>query len=106
MKSMELVIEGECYISGRFERACIGVDGGRVVAIARNLEGDRRLDFGSKKILPAAIDSHVHFREPGMTHKEDFGTGSLAALHGGVSCVLDMPNTVPPTTTVSDRKST
>lgn len=101
MKSMELVIEGECYISGRFERACIGVDRGKVVAIARNLEGDKRLDFGSKKILPAAIDSHVHFREPGMTHKEDFGTGSLAALHGGVSCVLDMPNTVPPTTTVS-----
>lgn len=101
MKSMELVIEGECYISGRFERACIGIDGGRIVALARNLEGEKRIDFGSRKILPAAIDSHVHFREPGMTHKEDFGTGSLAALHGGVSCVLDMPNTVPPTTTVS-----
>src|SRR3989339_1084597 len=101
MRSMELVVEGECYISGRFERACIGIDGGRISAIARNLEGDRRIDFGSRKILPAAIDSHVHFREPGMTHKEDFGTGSLAALHGGVSCVLDMPNTVPPTTTMS-----
>ena len=102
MKSMELVIEGECYMSGRFERACVGIDGGRIVAIARNLDGDRRIDFGSRKILPAAIDSHVHFREPGMTHKEDFGTGSLAALHGGVSCVLDMPTTVPPTTTVSE----
>lgn len=101
MKSMELVVEGECYISGRFERACIGIDGGRIVALAKNLEGDTRLDFGSRKILPAAIDSHVHFREPGMTHKEDFATGSLAALHGGVSCVLDMPNTVPPTATVS-----
>jgi len=101
MRSMELVIEGECYISGRFERACIGIDGGRISAIARNLEGDRRIDFGSRKILPAAIDSHVHFREPGMTHKEDFGSGSLAALHGGVSCVLDMPNTIPPTTTSS-----
>jgi len=98
---MELVVEGECYISGRFERACIGIDGGRIVAVARNLEGERRLDFGNKKVLPAAIDSHVHFREPGMTHKEDFRTGSLAALHGGVSCVLDMPNTVPPTTTVA-----
>ena len=98
---MELVVEGECYISGRFERACIGIDGGRIVALARILEGDRRLDFGSRKILPAAIDSHVHFREPGMTHKEDFRTGSMAALHGGVSCVLDMPNTVPPTASVS-----
>ncbi len=99
MRSTELVVEGECYISGRFERACIGIDGGRIVAIARSLEGERRLDFGSRKVLPAAIDSHVHFREPGMTHKEDFGTGSLAALHGGVTCVLDMPNTVPPTST-------
>lgn len=98
---MELVVEGECYISGRFERACIGIEGGRIVALARNLEGEKHLDFGSRKILPAAIDSHVHFREPGMTHKEDFGTGSLAALHGGVSCVLEMPNTMPPTTTPS-----
>lgn len=99
MRSTELVVEGDCYISGRFERACIGIDGGKIVAIARNLEGERRIDFGARKILPAAIDSHVHFREPGMTHKEDFGTGSLAALHGGVTCVLDMPNTVPPTST-------
>ena len=101
---MELVVEGECYISGRFERACIGIDGGRIVALARDLEGERRLDFGSRKILPAAIDSHVHFREPGMTQKEDFGTGSLAALHGGVSCVMDMPNTIPPTSTTSALK--
>lgn len=101
MKDIELVIEGECYISGRFERACIGIDAGRIVALAKNLDGDKRIDFGSRKILPAAVDTHVHFREPGMTQKEDFGTGSLAALHGGVSCVLDMPNTVPPTTTPS-----
>jgi dihydroorotase len=98
---MELVIEGECFLSGRFERTCIGIDDGRIVALASNLEGDRRMDFGSKKILPAAIDSHVHFREPGMTQKEDFASGSLAALHGGVSCVMDMPNTIPPTTSVS-----
>lgn len=98
---MELVVEGECYISGRFERACIGIEGGRIAAVAKRLEGDRRIDLGSSKVLPAAIDSHVHMREPGMAHKEDFRTGSLAALHGGVSCVLDMPNTVPPTDSVS-----
>lgn len=101
---MELVIEGECYVSGRFERACIGIEQGRIVAISRRLEGDQRLDFGSNRILPAAIDSHVHFREPGMTHKEDFSTGSMAALHGGVSCVFDMPNTVPPTDSAAELK--
>jgi dihydroorotase len=104
MVSMDLVVEGECYLSGRFEQACIGIQGGRIAALARRLDGDRRLDFGSLKIIPAAIDSHVHFREPGMTHKEDFRTGSVAALHGGVTCVLDMPNTVPPTDSVSSIK--
>jgi len=97
---MEVVVEGNCYISGRFERCCIGIDGGKVVRIAKILEGDRTYRFGSKMILPGATDAHVHFREPGLTNKEDFATGSLAAVHGGVTCVLDMPNTVPPTVSV------
>ena len=49
--------------------------------------------------LPGLIDAHVHLREPGYTHKEDFATGSAAALAGGVTVMLDMPNTLPPTGT-------
>ncbi|MCB0061571.1 MAG: amidohydrolase family protein [Caldilineaceae bacterium] len=49
--------------------------------------------------LPGLIDAHVHLREPGYTHKEDFYTGTAAALAGGVTTVLDMPNTQPPTAT-------
>jgi len=49
--------------------------------------------------LPGLIDAHVHLREPGYTHKEDFYTGTVAALAGGVTAVLDMPNTNPPTDT-------
>ncbi len=49
--------------------------------------------------IPGLIDAHVHLREPGYTHKEDFYTGTAAALAGGVTAVLDMPNTVPPTDT-------
>ena len=49
--------------------------------------------------LPGLVDAHVHLREPGYTQKEDFHTGSRAALAGGVTTVLDMPNTVPPTST-------
>jgi dihydroorotase len=45
------------------------------------------------------IDAHVHFREPGVTHKEDFATGSTAAVCGGITTVIDMPNQVPPTET-------
>lgn len=51
--------------------------------------------------LPGLIDVHVHLRTPGQTHKEDLRTGTSAALAGGFTCVLDMPNTIPPTTDVS-----
>lgn len=49
--------------------------------------------------LPGLIDAHVHLREPGYTYKEDFDTGTAAALAGGVTVLLDMPNTLPPTAT-------
>jgi dihydroorotase len=97
---MDVVVEGNCYISGKLERCCIGIEHGRIARIAKILEGDKILNFGSRLVIPAATDAHVHFREPGMTHKEDFGSGSLSAVCGGVTCVLDMPNTKPPTTTV------
>jgi dihydroorotase len=51
-------------------------------------------------VLPGAIDGHVHFREPGYTHKEDWGSGTGAAAVGGVTTVFEMPNTNPPTGTV------
>lgn len=56
----------------------------------------------NKIILPGLIDSHVHFREPGLTHKEDFLNGSMAAAAGGITTVLDMPNTIPPTLTIKE----
>jgi dihydroorotase len=56
-------------------------------------------DARGKYILPGIIDAHVHFREPGLTHKEDFASGSAAAVCGGVTTVLDMPNTVPAAST-------
>lgn len=57
------------------------------------------LDATSKYVLPGLIDVHVHLRDPGLTHKEDFITGTLAAACGGVTTVLDMPNTIPPVAT-------
>lgn len=55
------------------------------------------VDVKGKYLLPGLVDVHVHFRTPGMTQKEDWTTGSKAALAGGVTTVLDMPNTIPPT---------
>jgi dihydroorotase len=98
---MEVVVEGNCYVSGRMERCCIGIENGRIQSVAKFIEGEKVHRFGTKIVLPAAIDAHVHFRDPGMTQNEDFKTGSMAAIHGGVTCVFDMPNTKPPTTTLS-----
>ena len=55
--------------------------------------------------IPGLIDVHVHLRDPGQTHKEDFFTGSLAALAGGFTTILDMPNNKTPITTVKDLKN-
>jgi dihydroorotase len=97
---MNLVVEGKAYYKGSFENCCIGIKNGKIVEIKKILKGDKHLKFGNKLILPAGVDSHVHFRDPGMIHKEDFSSGSMAAAFGGISCVFDMPNTIPQTTTV------
>jgi len=95
---MDLTIEGKAYINGSFEKCCIGIDQGRISSIKKILKCENHLDFGNKLIFPGGIDAHVHFRDPGMIQKEDFSTGSLAAASGGISCVFDMPNTIPQTT--------
>ena len=75
----------------------IGVAGGRIAAIgdlAQSSAGEI-IDCRGLHILPGVIDSQVHFREPGATHKEDLETGSRAAALGGVTAVFEMPNTDP-----------
>lgn len=61
---------------------------------------DRKINATGLFVLPGVIDSHVHFREPGLTAKADIGTESEAAAYGGVTTFFDMPNTVPQTTSV------
>ena len=78
----------------------VAISNEKIVAIGANdvlPQGKEEIDAKGKHILPGIIDGHVHFREPGMTHKEDFTTGSTAAVCGGITSVVDMPNTVPPT---------
>jgi len=99
---MDLVIEGRAYYKGKLQHCCIGIENGRISQVRKVLRGDRVLDYGDRLILPAAIDVHTHMREPGMTQKEDFATGTMAAAFGGVTCVFDMPNTIPPTILRSD----
>ena len=79
----------------------VGVLGGRIAAIGdlSQASAGERIDCTGLHILPGVIDTQVHFREPGLTHKEDLETGSRAAVLGGVTAVFEMPNTNPLTTT-------
>lgn len=61
--------------------------------------GAQEVDAKGKHLLPGAIDDQVHFREPGLTHKEDIAHGSAAAVAGGITTFMEMPNTVPQTLT-------
>jgi dihydroorotase len=81
--------------------ADIGVTGGRIAAIGAlsGASAAETVDCTGLHILPGVIDTQVHFREPGLEHKEDLATGSLSAVMGGVTSVFEMPNTNPLTTT-------
>ena len=77
------------------------VDQGKIVEIGPSLsyEGAQVIDASGKVVAPGLVDIHVHFREPGQTHKEDIHTGALAAAAGGFTTVVMMANTTP---TISD----
>lgn len=100
----ELVVTGGTVVGAdSVIEADIAVSDGIIVAVGRNLAARGAavvIDAGGRHVLPGAIDSHVHFREPGYTHKEDWRTGTAAAAIGGVTTVFEMPNTDPPTGTL------
>lgn len=105
-----LVKGGTIVIAERTFPGDVVIRGGRIVEV---IEGDGSagmapeparaavpvLDATGKYVLPGLVDVHVHLRDPGLTDKEDFATGTLAAACGGVTTVLDMPNTLPPVAT-------
>lgn len=101
----DTVITGGTVVNenGR-QQADLAIAGGKVAAIGAPgtlPSGRETIDATGHVLLPGMIDVHVHFREPGMTQKEDWGTGSAAAALGGVTTVFDMPNTDPPVDTVA-----
>ena len=79
----------------------LGIRAGRFAAIGdlSRASAGETIDCRGLHLLPGVIDSHVHFREPGLTHKEDLESGSLGAVLGGVTAIFEMPNTDPTTTT-------
>jgi dihydroorotase len=100
-ETFDLVLKGGTLVNHAGEGlADIGVRGGRIAAIGDIGEGmaGEIIDASGLHILPGVIDTQVHFREPGPTHKEDLESGSRSAVLGGVTAVFEMPNTKPATT--------
>jgi dihydroorotase len=100
-QTFDLILKGGTVVNqdGRGERD-VGVVGGMIMKLGdlSLASAGRVVDCKGLHILPGVIDTQVHFREPGLDHKEDFESGSRAAVLGGVTTVFEMPNTVPQTT--------
>lgn len=101
----DLILKGGvCATPNGIAPTDVGVRGGKI-AVLGDLGGaaaERVVDCAGLHVLPGVIDPQVHLREPGLEHKEDLATGTLAAILGGVTAVLEMPNTKPSTTTPAD----
>lgn len=96
------LVNGEVFVEGKLINTNVYVKDGKIAGIWDGQKpASKKIDCTGLWILPGMIDSHVHFRQPGMEEKEDWITGSKAALAGGVTTVIDMPNTNPPLTTVA-----
>ena len=101
--STTLIKNATVVNEGRMQQASVLIDGDIISDIFTSAplpEADNVVDAQGRWLLPGAIDDHVHFRDPGLTHKADFTTESRAAAAGGVTTVFDMPNCIPQTTTL------
>ena len=96
---MDLVIKN-CRLVDKPGEYCIKVEDGKITDISKTpLDASETIDIKNNYLMPGFIDPHIHFRDPGLTQKEDFRTGSLSAANGGFTTVIDMPNTIPKTNT-------
>ncbi len=99
--TFDLILKGGTVVNHDGEGARdVGIVGGRIHALGdlSRASAGETIDCTGLHVLPGVVDSQVHFREPGLEHKEDLETGSRAAVLGGVTAVFEMPNTKPLTT--------
>lgn len=112
--SKTLIYNAVIVDDGRRRHGYVMIDGEVIARVGEGepsgrlrAEADKGIDLGGRLLLPGAIDTHAHFREPGLTHKASMATESAAAVSGGVTSFIDMPNTRPATVTmqaVADKK--
>ena len=97
-----LIKNATCVLPGETLRANVMVEDETIAAVdvPATSEADEVIDAEGLHLLPGVIDDQVHFRDPGLTHKEDLHTGSVGCARGGITTFLEMPNTNPTTTSV------
>ena len=102
MPARTLISGAECVLPDGIRHVDLLIEGERILAIdpPRSSRVDQHVDAKGLHLLPGIIDDQVHFREPGLEHKEDLHTGSTACAKGGITTYLEMPNTSPSTTSV------
>lgn len=94
-----LIKNARVFSGGRLVPSEILIEDGKIAGISKEFRisnYDEIIDTKNAVAIPAGIDGHVHFRDPGLTHKENWYTGSCSAAAGGVTTVLEHPNTIPP----------
>ena len=96
IENVTIINEGKCF------QASVVIEDGKIAKIEKTFSPSHSYTFSPFQcfLLPGIIDSHVHMREPGLTHKATMESETRAAARGGVTTVLDMPNVVPQTTTL------
>ncbi|MDX2428916.1 MAG: dihydroorotase [Xanthomonadales bacterium] len=103
MNKSTVIRNAQLVNEGQVTEADVLLKGGRIEKIATGIQapaGAEVVDANGRHLLPGMIDDQVHFREPGLTHKGDFYSESRAAVAGGVTSYMEMPNSKPPTTNV------
>ena len=98
--TFDLIVKGaEVFTPGGLQRLDIAVRDGKVAGLGafEAAQAGEVIDATGLTVLPGVIDTQVHFREPGLEHKEDLESGARAAVLGGVTAVFEMPNTNPST---------
>lgn len=101
-----LILNGKVFVNGKIEDKVIQTSGNYIKSVSARVQDsqDEIFDATNLIVLPGLIDLHVHLREPGAEYKEDFASGTRAAIAGGVTTVIDMPNNPIPTITAERLK--
>ena len=94
MENEDVTLSGKFYYEGSYQDLNLVITEGKIQGIRKFVKG-RKVELEGA-IFPAGTDTHVHFRDPGETQKEDFPSGTMSAAYGGTTTVLDMPNNIIP----------